>query len=48
MNNEHSKHFYDVKYMFDNDIWKISRVRAAVVKAWITAVEFEEITGEVY
>lgn len=48
MSNGHSKHFDDVKYMFDNEIWKISRVRAAVIKSWITAAEFEEITGEVY
>lgn len=48
MNNEHSKHFEEVKYMYDNEIWKISRVRAAVVKGWITSLEFEEITGISY
>ncbi len=48
MSNEHSKHFWDVKNWYDDGIWKISRVRNAVVKGWITAEEFYEITGEVY
>jgi len=37
-----------VKYYYDNGLWNISRVRNAVVKNWITAEEFEEITGESY
>lgn len=40
--------FQKVKYYYDNGLWNISRVRNAVVKNWITAEEFEEITGESY
>lgn len=40
--------FEKVKYYYDNGLWNISRVRNAVVKNWITAAEFEEITGEFY
>ena len=40
--------FEKVKYYSDNGLWNISRVRNAVVKNWITAAEFEEITGESY
>jgi len=40
--------FEKVKYYYDNGLWNISRVRNAVVKNWITAAEFEEITGESY
>lgn len=40
--------FEKVKYYYDNGLWNISRVRNAVVKNWITAEEFEEITGESY
>jgi hypothetical protein len=29
-------------------LWSIERVRNAVVKEWITAEEFKEITGEQY
>ena len=40
---------YDkVKYYYDNGYWSIQRVRDAVVKGWITAEQFEEITGEPY
>ena len=40
--------FEKVKYYYDNGLWITSRVRTAVVKNWITAEEFEEITGESY
>ncbi len=40
--------FQKVKYYYDNGLWDINRVRNAVVKNWITAEEFEEITGEPY
>ena len=44
---KHSKHFEKVKGYYDSGLWSKSRVRAAVGK-WITAEEYEEITGEVY
>lgn len=40
--------FQKVKYYYDNGLWDINRVRNAVIKNWITAEEFEEITGESY
>ena len=43
-----SSKFQKVKYYYDNGLWNINRVRNAVVKNWITAEEFEEITGESY
>ena len=43
-----SKHFDLVKRNFGNGFWSIDKVRDAVVKEWITAEEFTEITGEVY
>lgn len=40
---------YDkVKYYYDNGYWSIQRVRDAVAKGWITAEQFEEITGKPY
>ena len=40
---------YDkVKYYYDTGLWSIQRVRDAVVKGWITAAEFETITGTPY
>ena len=42
---EHSKHFEKVKYYYEHKLWKLYRVVNAVGK-WITAEEFEEITGE--
>lgn len=44
---EHSKNFEKVKNYYDNGLWSKERVRAAVGK-WITAAEYEEITGEPY
>lgn len=46
--NEHSKNFNKVKNYYDAGLWKESRVREAVIKNWITAEEFEEITGNPY
>lgn len=40
---------YDkVKRYFDNGYWTVSMVRNAVVKGWITAEQYAEITGEDY
>ena len=44
----HSPHFEKVKNYYDLKVWNEARVRNAVVKGWITAAEYEEITGEVY
>lgn len=43
-----SSKFHKVKEYYDKGLWNIQRVRNAVVKKWITAEEFEEITGESY
>lgn len=37
-----------VRYYYDNHLWTIAQVRNAVVKNWITAIQFKEITGEDY
>ncbi len=42
----HSRKFDTVKKWYDKGLWKIEAVRNAVKKGWITADEFEEITGE--
>ena len=44
----HSKHFEKVKGYYDAGLWNKARVRNAVVKNWITADEYFEITGETY
>lgn len=46
--NEHSEKFELVKMYYDSGLWKKKAVRNAVVREWITAEEYEEITGEVY
>ena len=43
-----SPKFQKVKYYYNNGLWGIERVRNAVVKNWITAEEFEIITGILY
>lgn len=43
-----SKKFELVKRYYDQGLWSKARVRNAVVKEWITAEEYELITGEVY
>lgn len=53
MNEEHSKHYELVKRYYDTFIngkrlWSIDRVRQAVKRNWITADEYQEITGEAY
>lgn len=45
--NEHSKNFKKVKKYYDDGLWSKAKVRAVVGK-WITAEEYEEITGEPY
>ncbi len=45
---EHSPKFELVKSYYDAGLWKKKAVRNAVVKGWITAAEYEEITGEQY
>ena len=40
--------FAKVKRYYDNGQWTLQMVRNAVIKGWITAMEFKEITGEDY
>jgi len=42
----HSPKFEKVKKYYDTGKWNIDMVRNSVVKNWITAEEFTEITGE--
>jgi len=44
----HSKKYATVKKYYDMGMWSKGMVANAVVKGWITAAEYEEITGEVY
>lgn len=44
----HSLKYDKVKGYYDNGYWNEARVRNAVIKEWITAEEYEEITGEPY
>ena len=46
--NEHSPKFEMIKGFYDSGMWSKKAVRNAVKKEWITAAEYEEITGEVY
>lgn len=46
--NDHSPKFNKVKSYYESGMWNKTMVRNAVVKRWITASEFEEITGEIY
>lgn len=41
----HSEKYNKVKDYYDRGLWSESRVANAVVKGWITAEEYEEITG---
>ena len=43
-----SEKFEIVKKYFDMDMWTEQKVRNAVIKGWITAKEFKEITGKKY
>ena len=40
--------FGKVKFYYDNGYWGKARVADAVVKKWITAKEYADITGEKY
>lgn len=42
----YSKHFAEVKRFFDAGVWSEEKVREAVAKNWITASEFQAITGK--
>lgn len=44
----HSPKFYLVKGYYDTGKWSKKAVRNAVGRGWITAEEYQEITGEVY
>lgn len=46
--NERSAKFDLVKGYFESGLWRKKAVRNAVIKEWITAEEFKEITGEDY
>ena len=43
-----SKKFATVKAAFDRGNWNNEMVRNAVIKGWITAEEYQIITGEEY
>lgn len=45
---EHSEKFELVRDYYYAGLWKKKAVRNAVKREWITAVEYEEITGEPY
>lgn len=43
-----SKKFDLVKKYYDDGLWSKAKVHNAVGKGWITAEEYQEITGEPY
>ena len=43
-----SPKFNKVKAYYDSGLWNKAMVRNAVIKNWITAEEYQQITGEVY
>ena len=43
-----SPKFEKVKNYYQSGLWNKTMVRNAVVKGWITAQEYELITGEAY
>ena len=45
---KHSKKYDMIKTFYMRKMWDEKKVRNAVVKGWITADEFEEITGIEY
>lgn len=47
-NTQHSPKFSLVKSYYVRKLWNEYRVRMAVVHAWITAEEFEEIVSKPY
>lgn len=44
----HSKNFKKVKKYYKSGNWTLDMVKNAVVKGWITPIEFEEITNQPY
>lgn len=42
----HSKKFEKIKNWYESGFWTKRMVADAVIKNWITAAEYEEITGE--
>lgn len=44
----HSKKYAKVKYYYEQGYWKKFMVYNIVGKKWITAEEYEEITGDPY
>lgn len=44
----YSVKFEMIKGFYFQGLWSETKVRNAVMKAWITAEEFKEITGEDY
>lgn len=46
--NEHSEKFEQIKEWYETGKWKKKAVKNAVIRGWITAEEYEEITGEPY
>ena len=45
---EHSPKYEQVKSFYEEGLWSKNAVKNAVKKGWITADEYEEITGEPY
>lgn len=43
-----SKKYKKVKNYYNSSLWTIEMVKQAVIKNWITAEEFETITGQPY
>lgn len=43
-----SMKFNKVKKYYDFGFWNKKMIKNAVIKKWITAEEYEEITGEKY
>lgn len=43
-----SPKFEKVKRYYDSNLWNKAMVKNAVVKGWITAEEYQIITGEPY
>ena len=43
-----SKKFLKVKNYYINHLWNKEQVRNAVIKNWITELEYEDIVGERY
>lgn len=48
MPSQHSPRFATVQRYYQRGLWGIERVANAVAHGWITAEEYEEITGVPY